>query len=150
MIGSHFNFLDLQLEINNNGSIGTSIYVKPTDAGLYASFLSHTPLTYKKSVLNSLVNRAIKFSSTWEACSTELNRIKQVLANNNYPQGLVEKVINSRLNSFHSSDIDSKSDNITFYFCMQKLSHFAARSNEIKSMVKSHVKGGVSKIKIIF
>ena len=139
MIDSHFNFLDLQLEIKNDGSIGTSIYVKPTDAGLYANFLSHTPLTYKKSVLNSLVNRAVKFSSTWEACSTELNRIKQVMANNNYPQSLVEKVINSRLSSFRSSNNDSKPDDTTFYFCIQNLSHFVARSTEIKSIVKSHV-----------
>ena len=98
---------------------------------MYANFLSHTPLTYKKSVLNSLVNRAVKFSSTWEACSTELNRIKQVMANNNYPQSLVEKVINSRLSSFHSSNNDSKPDDTTFYFCIQNLSHFVARSTEI-------------------
>ena len=97
-------------------------------------------MTYKKSVINSLVRRAIKFSSTWEACSHELNRIKQVLANNSYPQGLVEKVISNQLSKFQASSVGDKPENINFYFCIQNLSRFTAQSKEIKSLVKSHVK----------
>ena len=140
MTGTSFNFLDLNLKIQSNGFIGTSIYIKPTDCGLYANFQSHIPLAYKKSVINALVRRAIKFSSTWDACSSELNRIKQVLANNHYPQGLVEKVINNHLSKFHSPNDNEKPENINFYFCIQNLSRFTAQSMEIKSLIKSHVK----------
>ena len=89
-----------------------------------------------------MVNRAIKFSSTWDACSIELNRIKQVLANNNYPQKLVENVINKRLGTFLSVDSE-KTDHQKFYFCLQNLSNFTAKSIEIKSIVKSHVKSSL-------
>ena len=85
MIGSEFNFLDLKLTLDNNRCIQTSVHVKATDRGAYANFHSHIPLQYKKSVINSLVNRAIKFTSSNETLKLELYRIQQVLANNDYP-----------------------------------------------------------------
>ena len=59
-----FHFLDVQFTITEN-IIETSVYIKPTDRGMYSNFSSHTLESYKISILKTLVNRAIKVSSPW-------------------------------------------------------------------------------------
>ena len=140
MEGNSFRFLDIELKLQENGRLGTSIYIKPTDQGNYANFQSHIPLQYKKSVINSLVTRAIKFSSSWQSCSNELERIKQSLANNGYPQGMVEKIIERKLSNFSSPPSNSSTpDNVTFFVGLQNLSAFASQTKLIRSIVKNHV-----------
>ena len=65
MVDSKFNFLDVKITLRADGRFDTSVYIKPTDKGCYANFNSHTPLQYKRSVINCLVNHAIKYSSSW-------------------------------------------------------------------------------------
>ena len=141
MQGTKFNFLDLALKVESNGRITTSIYIKSTDKGVYANFQSHVPLRYKKAVINSLVNRAIKFSSTWIACSSELDRIKQVLVNNDYPQKMVDEIINRKLSANDSNDSDAY---IKFYFCLQNLSRFSEGTKQLKSIIQTHVKSSLT------
>jgi hypothetical protein len=62
MVNSKFHFLDINLEIADNGNFLTSIYVKPTDTGLYANYQSYLPDNYKKSVIKTLIRRALKYS----------------------------------------------------------------------------------------
>ena len=41
------NFLDMSLTVTVNGSVITNWYRKPTHAGLYLNFLSHSPISQK-------------------------------------------------------------------------------------------------------
>ena len=106
--------MDVTLKLKSDGGFDTSVFIKPTDKGLYASYNSHIPSHYKQSVISSLVRRALKFSSTPEAKTAELSRITQILVNNGYPQFLIEKTIRAKLqqmNDIHSSStIDEPSD----------------------------------------
>ena len=85
MTDNTFHFLDVKLTIDDMGNITTSVYTKPTDKGVYINYLSHMPDTYKKSIIKTLVIRAIKCSSNWLTFNSEIDRIKQVLVNNNFP-----------------------------------------------------------------
>ena len=58
-----FHFLDVQFIIIEN-IIETSVYIKPTDRGMYSNFSSHTLESYNISIIKTLVNRAIKGPST--------------------------------------------------------------------------------------
>ena len=58
-----FHFLDVQFTITEN-VIDTSVYIKPTDRGMYSNCSSHTLESYKISIIKTLVNRAIKVSSS--------------------------------------------------------------------------------------
>ena len=140
MSGSTFHFLDLNLSIDSEGLIHTSIFVKPTDKGLYMNFQSHVPLQYKKSVISSLVVRALKFSSTPEACAAEISRIKQTLANNGYPQKLIENIISDKMRKFMSPAPEPNDDDDTFFLDIQNLSSFVRGTKEIRSIIRSHVK----------
>ena len=56
-------FLDVLLEHNDDGSLSTSVYLKPSHTDRYLDFTSDLPLMHKASVVKSLFNRAKSHSS---------------------------------------------------------------------------------------
>ena len=122
MENNTFNFLDIKLDFSNDGNISTSVYVKPTDKGIYANFHSHIPQQYKKSVINTLINRALKYSSSWETCHAEFNRIRQVFSNNNYPQALIDENIEKKVSAFFAQSSSSTKPESIYFFCAVILS----------------------------
>jgi len=124
---NRFNFLDIHLQISNNLQFETSVFVKPTDKGIYTNFFSYVPLSYKKSVLKTLIYRAFRYSSNWTLFNTEIDRLKQIFANNSYPQYLVDKLVQSTLDKLRNAPLnDNPNNSLSFYVklenihCMQK------------------------------
>ena len=125
MKNNKFNFLDVHIHLNPDSTIDTGVYIKPTDTGLYSSYDSFTPINYKSSIVKTLVTRAIKHSSSWESCHRELDRIRQVMANNKFPQSLVDKIINNKLDKYFDNTPDSVPDDIiNFYIQLRNFSTF--------------------------
>ena len=140
MNGKVFNFLDVKLTLNDRGTLCTSVYIKPTDKGLYSNFQSHTPLRYKKSILRALFNRAVKHSHSWIDFHTEANRIKSVFSNNNYPQHLVENVLQSVLNKhFSNSHVFPNENDIKYFIKLDNISTFTSDEKTIKQIINRHV-----------
>ena len=50
--------------IRNGCRLDTTVYRKPTDTGLLLHYHSHVDARYKRSLLNTMLNRAFKLSST--------------------------------------------------------------------------------------
>ena len=113
MKNNSFNFLVVKLKQLSNGKIQTSVYVKSTDTGKYTNFQSHTPMQYKRSIKKTLVNRAIKHISNWEQVYLEFERIKQIMANDQYPQHLTEKkIIKDRLDKRFEESQSEESNSV--------------------------------------
>ena len=56
----------LGMEIIRNGyHLHTKVHRKPTDTGLLLHYQSHVDERYKRSLLNTMLNRAFKLSSSW-------------------------------------------------------------------------------------
>jgi len=55
---------------------------------------------------------------------TELDRIQQVLANNNYQQHPIEKMIQNRLNNHLQADVIKDKKGVEFYYQLNNLSTF--------------------------
>ena len=145
MQGNKFNFLDIEMSVQHDGKIETSVYIKPTDKGIYPNFHSHIPEQYKKSVINSLVNRAIKYCSSEPTLNAELDRIKQILSNNGYPQTTTERIIRSKLANINESQTPIETDNndksIRFYAQLFSLSKFKSDKKWLNQIVTAHVRG---------
>ena len=143
MTDGTFNFLDVMLRQRSDGGFDTTVYVKPTDKGLYANYNSHIPAQYKDSVISSLVNRAIKLCSTPENLTSELNRISQILVNNGYPQCLIDKTIKTKLNQQRDTnrvDLPVQTlDDINFYVELHNVSNFSQDTKRLRSMLQDHV-----------
>ena len=87
-------FLDLLVSRANN-KVKTTVYRKPTHSNRYLNFKSHHSMQNKKSVIRSLVNRAITHTSDENDLVNEINHLKHVLIENNYPEQIIRDTITS-------------------------------------------------------
>ena len=88
-------FLDV-LIIRNGEKIKTNWYQKPTCSGRLLNFYSHHPLSYKINVINHLVDRGITLAHiTFD--KENIQKIKTILLNNNYPINFINHVIKNRI-----------------------------------------------------
>ncbi|CAF4398491.1 unnamed protein product, partial [Adineta steineri] len=76
----------------------TQIYRKETFSGLITKWSSFVPKSYKYNAISSMVYRARRICSTYEALSTELDEIRDISFINGYPKAFVESVIRRQLN----------------------------------------------------
>ena len=139
MSGNKFHFLDIAMELQPSGKFSTKVYIKPTDKGVYFDFSSAIPREYKKSVVKSLVERAYKCSSSWEAMHLELNRIRSAMANNNFPQKLVDSTIKNKLSNLMDKTKRENVD-VNIYTELHNLQTYQKDKHLLKSIAGTHCK----------
>lgn len=129
------NFLDINISYNNNGNIKTNWYTKPVWSGRYLNFNSFTPCKYKKSVVNSLVDRAVILTDP-EQRPQSLKKIKNALRNNGYPQKFTEPIIKNRINKIYNSNNSTQmNQEIKKYI---SLPYIPEINNKIKKVLKPY------------
>ena len=77
-------FLDTLVILNDDGTLKTKIYCKPTHTDQYLNWDSNHHLEYKSSIVHSLLHRAETVVSELEHGREEVNHIKKVLTVNGY------------------------------------------------------------------
>ena len=87
-----FPFLGTEL-INRAPKIESKVYIKRTNTGLLLHFQSHVDIKYKRSLVNTMVDRAYRLSSNWSFFSEECDRLRGVFDNLKYPKPLVDTTI---------------------------------------------------------
>ena len=85
-------FLDILLRHEQDGSIYTRVYHKPTHTHRYLDFSSHHPTAHKVAVVRTLQCRAMAISSSPNAADQELSNITEVLIANGYPERFISRV----------------------------------------------------------
>ena len=80
-IGQSLPFLDVFL-MNNNGTLLTSVYHKPTTEPYVVPFISDHPRHVFGNVIHTALNRATRYSSTFDAYEKERRHIKLTLLYN--------------------------------------------------------------------
>ncbi|RVE50998.1 hypothetical protein evm_004407 [Chilo suppressalis] len=76
-------FLDVKIRVRNDGSLGHSIYRKPTHTDRYLNASSHHHPKHLNSVVTSLTNRAYDLCDE-EHLQKELEHVRRVLQCNGY------------------------------------------------------------------
>ncbi len=84
-------FLDTYCTVQEDGSIKTSVYRKPTHTDLYLNWESHHPLSAKLSVVNTLFYRAEVVCSDKETLDAEKAHLNEVLSVNGYPDWAIKR-----------------------------------------------------------
>ena len=91
------NFLDVKL-IRHNNKLSYNWYRKPSSSGRYLNFNSGHTKHQKIGMIYTLVDKAILLSE--ECYHTEnLDIVKQLLINNNYPTKFIEYYMKKRVNT---------------------------------------------------
>jgi len=84
----------------------TSVYRKCAHTGRYLDYDFHHPLSHKKSVVSTLMNRAYTHSSTTSSLNKEVKHVGNTLRMNGYPSRLTKDPMKSSRCSLtqHTSD----------------------------------------------
>ena len=144
-------FLDVNVRRNSQSKLDTSVHTKETSSGECLNYLSIAPEMYKLGVIRTFLHRAYNVCSTWTAFHSEITRIHQLLANNNYPQRIIEREINIFLNRKIAEEQPKTDHNeIIFYFKNQMTSLYKQEERRIKEIITNNLKGkNDEKIKLL-
>ena len=95
-------FLDVNVS-RLNGHFVTSVYRKPTFSGVYTNFSSYIPMTYKLSLVSTLLHRAYTICGNWVQIHSEISQIKSVMRRNGYPLEKINSSVKNFLNGIHTN-----------------------------------------------
>ena len=119
----------------------TSVFIKTTNFEDCLNYNSICPDKYKFSVTNTLLHRAYHICSDWESFHIEVNRIKQLLTNNNFPMNVIDESINKFLNKiFEKEKIEANKNVIKLYFRNQMCLNYKTEEKKLHSLIDNHVK----------
>ena len=105
-IDSHaLPFLDVEVSITESNRFLTKVYRKPTNTDVIMKHCAIAPVKWKKSLLQLLLLRAKKLSSTQEAFEEEVKNIKRIFQSNGYPVSFIDNGV--------SSFLEKNEDNVT-------------------------------------
>ena len=128
-------FLDLLLIRNDDGSIDTNWYNKPSNSGRLLNYFSNHPLHQKINIIMNLLKKNLNLSSS-KFHSDNLSKIKLILYNNSYPKFLVKKLINNFLEKNVSintvNNISNNIVNLKFF----KFPYIPGLSHSINNIIK--------------
>ena len=91
-------FLGMVLR-KDSQSITTSEYVKPTITRVLLHYNSHVDNRYKKSLIITMLDRALKLSSNWSLFHEECCRLKTLFLQLAYPERLIHSMISNFITS---------------------------------------------------
>lgn len=139
-VDNNISFLDIKININQDSSISTSVYSKPTDNGVYLNYNSYSPEIYKKSIVKTLVHRAYTICSDWPSFDAEIKRIKQNLVNCCHPLSTIDRLINETVSKLylHENNI-TKKDKINFFFRTYNPIDFNKEEKCLRSILSTHL-----------
>ena len=85
-INGHLAFLDLNVHRTVEGKLETDVYCKPTHTDKYLSYDSHHPVSHKRSVAKTLLQRAESLPSNGDSQANEREYVLNILGGNDYPK----------------------------------------------------------------
>ena len=85
-------FLDTLITPNNDGSLQTKVYRKPTHTNQYLKWDSHHAISNKYSVISSLLHRANDICSSQELLEEEEKHIQEALTACKYPMWAINRM----------------------------------------------------------
>ena len=133
-------FLDTLITRFNNSFV-SSVYVKETNNGDCLNFDSICPDRYKTGVIKTLLHRAFHVSSCWDDFHIEVERIKQLLTNNNFPINIIDQALKQFLNKMVSNVHPSPTiNNIALYFQGQMCKNYKVEEKHLNSIISKNVK----------
>ena len=124
-----------------NDSFVSSVFVKETNNGDCLNFNSICPERYKTGVIKTLLHRAFHICSNWDNFHNEVERLKQLLTNNNFPISIIDKTLKQFLEKRVTNEQPSPtSSHITLYFQGQMCRNYKVEEKQLSSTINKNVK----------
>ncbi|CAF1369265.1 unnamed protein product [Adineta steineri] len=119
-ISQSLPFLDVLLT-NNNGILSTSVYHKPNAEPYVIPFCSDHPRHVFVNIIQTLLTRAVRYSSAFEILNYERRSIKLMLLYNGYPSSFIDQQFHKFFNEFiYATSILSFIENEQQYILLRR------------------------------
>ena len=148
-------FLDILTHYDTD-RFASSVYIKPTDAGICLNGNSECPDRYKEAVIISYVKRAWTTCSTHEYFNAEISRVKQVLVNNGYTNTLIDRIIKNFMDKAtiptpQNTHNATTTEKVRLFYKNQMNSAYKIDEKVLKKIINDNVKckGENSKLQMI-
>ena len=133
-------FLDTLIKRCNNSFV-SSVYVKETNNGDCLNYNSICPDRYKTGVIKTLLHRAYHVCSNWDNFHLDVERIKQLLTNNNFPINIIDQTLKQFLNKTVPNERPSPTNSsIRLYFQGQMCKNYKVEEKNLNSIINKNVK----------
>ncbi|XP_075158033.1 uncharacterized protein LOC142231303 [Haematobia irritans] len=119
------------LVIRKNGKLNLDWYQKPTASGRIINFYSKHPKRIIINTANNLIHRVLTISDK-EFHAKNKERIKQILAKNNFPKYLANNLINSKKNNKEFNEHQTKTKSYKSLTYIPNVSERIENSNKEK------------------
>jgi len=136
----NLSFLDVNINFDVSDNIITSVYTKETSTGQLLNYNSECPDKYKRGVIMNLLHRGRKISTSPDIFIKEIDRLKQIFSNNNYPQEFINKCIDEYHKTIEERNHREIKPKIKVYYENQFNEQYKKDEKIIKEIVKKHVK----------
>ena len=143
-------FLDVLVE-HKEEQYHTTVYKKPTNAGLCLNGNSQCTETYKMSVISSYVNRAYKTTKTWKDFDQEIRHIKQTLVNNDYSNTIIDEYIKKFLTNKQREESNNEQLHTTYldlYYKSQYHENYKTDERIMREIINTNIKSTKSGEKV--
>ena len=133
-------FLDIDIS-QEDGTLKTKVYRKPTNTGRCMNGKSECPTRYKNSVIRSFIQRALKYCSDWNSTHQELQRCKQLLINNGYTNTDVDAEIQKQMNRIqHPKQNKNKEQVIQVFYKNQMSPSYRVDERVLRGIIRKNIK----------
>ena len=132
-------FLDVNVS-RLNGHFVTSVYRKPTFSGVYTNFSSYIPMTYKLSLVSTLLHRAYTICGAWAQIHSEISQIKSVMRRNGYPPEQIDSSVKNFLNGIHTGKSVKDSEEVEVKKVMISLPYLGSFTKRLQSRIQRSIK----------
>ena len=92
--GEYITFLDIQFTLDREGDLQTDLYIKPTDSRSYLQYGSSHPSHVFSAVVFSQCVRLRRIINCNTRLRKRLEDLKCAFLNSNYPENMVNKIVN--------------------------------------------------------
>ena len=96
---------------HENKNLVSTWYTKPTDTNLIMNFYALAPTNYKRSVVSGMVHRIFRSCSSYQTLHESLQKTKDILRKNQYPESFVDPIIKNTLDKCLQHTVQQIEDN---------------------------------------
>lgn len=134
------SFLDVSID-KSDGTFNTTVHTKETSSGECLNYRSLAPQKYKVGVIRTMLHRAYKIASSWEGVHEEMERLRKLFTNNNFPMALIEQEIKLFLNrKIEPPPTEPNSGNtINLFYRNQMSSQHKQEERNLRRILKDHI-----------
>ena len=133
---NYIPFLDMKI-IKENNKIITDWYTKPTASGRIINFYSSQPKSQKTNTVYNIINRILDISNK-KFHKDNIQKIKEIMTKNNYPNELVNTLIQKKIYNKQNKNSETIPQEEKTHYCSVRYISGLTNKHNLKHIINQN------------